>query len=120
MAGHGLSIERRDLLIVGAGGLLALAAPGGAQPMADADFKALMAALEQIGDQLPLTTSPEQDAYVHRLASQAILAPGFPTPKTGPMGRSGVQIGPLGRTDPPTDAVHGIIRNSARGHGKST
>ena len=108
MADRGISIERRDLLLAGAGGMLFLATSAGAQPVDAADFEALMAALEQIGDQLPLTTSPEQDAYVHRLAARAMLTQAFPTPKTGPVGRSGVQIGPLGRTDPPTDSVHGI------------
>ena len=108
MADGGARVERRGLLLIAAGGWMALAGAARGQPTPEGDFKALMAALEELGDLLPLAEPAEQDAYVHRLAARAMQTAGFPVPPMGPMGRSGVQIRPLGRTEPPTDAVHGV------------
>lgn len=113
MTQHGL-IDRRGLILFGTGGTIALATPAGAEPLPDDDFKALMAALEQLGDQLPLTARGDQEAYTLRLAALGVRVREFPVPKMGPVGRSGVQIGPLARTEPPTDRVHGVALVSYR------
>jgi PCO_ADO len=111
----GISIDRRDFLFIGASGALMMgSAMGQAAPANQEDFTALMAALEELGDQLPLTTRPEQDAYIYRLAARALRVNDFPIPKMGQMGRTGVEIGPLARTTPPSDIVHGIALVSYR------
>src|SRR5258708_5051754 len=71
-------------------------------------FKTLMDRVEQIGDQLPLTSAAEQNAYIYGLAAAAMLVDEFPLSKMGAYGKTGVEIGPLGRTEPPTDRVHGV------------
>jgi len=110
----GVEIDRRDFILIGASGALMLASFANAAPPNDEDFKAFMAALEEIGDQLPLATRAEQDAYIYGLASRALRVNSFPVPKMGKVGRTGVEIGPLARTDPPTDKVHGIALVSYR------
>lgn len=114
MRDNGTIVDRRDLLLVGTAGVAVLVSPANAAPAPDEDLKTLMAALEQLGDQLPVSTAPEQDAYIHRLAAQGMLVRQLPIPNMGAAGRSGVEIGPLGRTDPPTDGVHGVALVSYR------
>jgi len=112
---HGdVEIDRRDFILIGASGALMLASFADAAPPSDEDFAVFMAALEEMGDQLPVTTRADQDAYIYGLASRALRVNNFPTPKMGRMGRTGVEIGPLGRTEPPTDIVHGIALVSYR------
>ena len=106
-------VDRRDFILIGAAGAAALAAPAAAAP-GGGDFAALMAALEQIGDELPVTGPAEQNAYVYRLAARAMLAREFPVPRMGAMGRTGIELGSVGRTQPPTDRVHGIALVSYR------
>lgn len=114
MTGRGVAVERRDFLLLGAGGLAFLASPAGGHPPSTEDFTLLLAALEQIGDQLPVITQAEQDAYIFGLAARAIRVNSFPIPNMGAMGRTGVEIGPLGHTIPSTDRVHGIALVSNR------
>lgn len=113
MAHEGLVVDRRDLLLIGASGLTLLSSGAQAQPTQD-DFQALMSALEELGDQLPATTPAAQNAHIYRLAARAMLVGDFPIPRMGAMGRTGVEIGPLGRTQPPSDAVHGVALVSYR------
>jgi len=113
MAKNGLIVDRRYLLWIGAAGAVLVASPAQAEPDA-AEFDALMAALEGLGDQLPATSAAEQNAHIYRLAARAMLVRDFPIPRMGAMGRTGVEIGPLGRTQPPTDILHGIALVSYR------
>ena len=109
-----VGVSRRDLLVVGGSGALLLVSTANAAPLGQEDFTALMAALEEIGDRLPLTTRAEQDAYIYSLAARALRVTQFPVPKMGTMGKTGIEIGPLARTQPPTDMVHGIALVSYR------
>jgi hypothetical protein len=115
MGTSGISIERRDFLLFSASGALILASSANAAPPPEEDWAAFMAALEQIGDQLPATTRAEQDAYIYGLASRALRVADFPTPKVmGAFGKTGIEIGQLARTQPSTDIVHGIVLISYR------
>lgn len=116
MASSSAVVERREFMLVCAGGALFVAGSGrAAAQQADAsDFAALMQALEAIGDQLPVDTQREQDAYVLGLASRAIRVGRFPFPETSAIGDRGIQIRPLGRTQPPSDSVHGVALVSYR------
>jgi hypothetical protein len=109
-----ITIDRRDFLLIGAGGVVTFASPANAAPPADENFAAFMAALEQIGDQLPVATRAEQDAYIYGLAARALRVKSFPEPKMGRYGRTGVQIGRLAQTEPTTDLVHGVVLVSYR------
>lgn len=106
MTANGVIVDRRGLLLIGAAGATLLSSsPAAAQTD---DFRTLMQALEGLGDRLPATTPSEQNAHIYRVAARAMLVRDFPVPRMGAMGRSGVEIGPLGRTEPPADIVHGI------------
>jgi hypothetical protein len=107
VAQDGLLVDRRAFISIGAAGAAALVSSG-SWAMEGGDFPALMAALEQLGDQLPATGAAAQNAYVYRLAALAMLNRDFPAGRTGAIGPTGVQIGPLATTQPPTDRVHGI------------
>lgn len=109
-----VAIDRRDFILIGASGALMFASFANAALPSDEDFTVFMAALEKIGDRLPVTSRADQDAYVYGLASRALCVNDFPVPKMGRMGRTGVEIGSLGRTEPPTDIVHGTALVSYR------
>ncbi len=107
MSRSSVDISRRGFILTGAGSTLLLASTGPAQSL-EPDLDALMVTLEKLADELPFTTRDQQDAYILKVAAQAILVQQWPIPKMGTMGRTGVEIGPLRRTEPPTDMVHGI------------
>lgn len=109
-----VEIDRRDFFLIAASGALLIADPARASPLRSDDFSSFMAALELIGDQLPVVRRAEQDAYIYSLASQALRFRDYPIPRMGKFGSTGVEIGPLARTDPPTDIVHGIALISYR------
>src|SRR5262245_37922912 len=110
MGTSGISIDRRDFLLLSASGVVTLAASAGGAPLPEEEWAAFMTALEQIGDQLPATSRAEQDAYIYGLASRALRVDHFPTPKVmGAFGKTGIEIGQLARTEPSTDIVHGIM-----------
>jgi len=111
---NAIEITRRDLLLVGASGAFMLTSFASAEPPDPGSFAELMTALELFGDQLPLSSKAEQDAYIYEVAARAMLVDSFPMPKMGEMGRTGVEIRPLARTQPPTDVVHGIALVSYR------
>lgn len=115
MGTSGISIDRRDFLLFSASGALMWVSSAHAAPPPEEDFAAFLTALEQIGDQLPATTRAEQDAYIYGLASRALRLDHFPMPKAMmPFGKTGIEIGPLARTEPNTDIVHGIVLISYR------
>ena len=100
MKPHDVIVDRRAFIFVSAAGATLLAAPSIATPPEPGDFRALMAALEQLGDELPAATGPaEQNAYIYRVAARAMLARDYPFPDMGPMGPTGIQIRPVARTD---------------------
>src|SRR4051794_38751377 len=108
----GIVVDRR--IFIGAAALACAAGRAMSEPAAaarvepDRTFANLMQRLEEIGDQLPALSAAEQNAYIYRLAAAAMLVDEFPLPRPGAFGRTGVEIGPLGRTQPPTDALHGV------------
>lgn len=107
MSNSSVEVSRRGFILTSAGSALLLTSPGRAQS-SEPNIDALMVVLEQLADELPFTTADRQDAYIMRVASQAILVRRWPIPSMGKMGRTGVEIGPLRRTEPPTDIVHGV------------
>ena len=114
MTHPGMIVDRRAFIMMSAAGPVVLSGGASAAPDESA-FTALMTSLEQLGDELPLATSAEQNAYIYRLAARAMLVQDFPMPPNmGAMGNTGIQIRPLARTEPPTDRVHGVALVSYR------
>jgi hypothetical protein len=107
----GVVIDRRMFIsaavLASAAGSSVLASALAAEAPADNAFSSLMQRLQKIGAQLPAVSAAEQNAYIYRLAATAMLVDRFPMPKLEAYGKTAIEIGPLGRTDP-ADRIHGV------------